>query len=313
MGNIERTVAFFEIVRGKDADNARMERVPWQQSLSALAHREPRSRIYSSDSGNYLGQTVELSNRQHLLVGRITTGPLQTVDLDRLLIEEMRLEGNKGTIDTTAVCFLDFGNIIGIMQSKQGSPRASAIQNWMNACGLADEEIALWPVISDHTWEKLENASAVHSFEFTYRPNPLAPPPEEVGLSTYNKISNERYPDHKITVKLEVPKRGGLSPMAKLRGHRRMQEDIHSFMAELGYLEGPTGVERARAIVTVENSDGEYVEEPLDFIKHHVTVKTRVEVHSGDSRPSPHASIDGIMEAARLHKDSLKAAVSADD
>jgi hypothetical protein len=306
------TVAFFEIVRAKDALNARMDRSNWQIFLESLERTPAAERICTHRSDSFIGQAVRHDGSLHLLVGRIGTSELQTVDLDHGYIEDIRLEGNKGTIDTTTVCFLDFGNIIGILQGKPGSPRASAIQRWLNSCQIAEHEIALWPVIANNVWEKLEKADAVHSFEFSYRPSPAIAPPDGEGLSSFIRLGDSRYPDHRVTLKIEIPRKDGVGPVARLRGQRRLQGDIHSLMTELGYLEGPTGVERARALVTLPDEDGKATDEPLDFIKHHITAKCRVEVSSAGSRPRYEANVDAIMQVAQDKQRDLKAAVGAD-
>lgn len=306
------TVAFFEIVRAKDALNARMEHSNWQTFLESLENTPAAERICTHRGDSFIGQAVRTDGLLHLLVGRIGASELQTVDLDHGHIEDIRLEGNKGTIDTTTVSFLDFGNVIGILQGRPGSPRASAIQRWLNSCQIAEHEIALWPVIANNVWEKLEKATAVHSFEFSYRPSPAIATPEGEGLSSFVRLGDSRYPDHKITLKIEIPRKDGPGPVARLRGQRRLRGDIQSLMTELGYLEGTTGVERARALVTLPDGEGEENDEPLDFMKHHITAKCRVEVNSVSGGPRYVANVAAIMQVARDRQRDIRAAVSAD-
>ncbi|WP_329394303.1 hypothetical protein OHA45_12150 [Streptomyces lydicus] len=306
------TVAFFEIVRAKDAMNARMQHSNWQSFLTTLERTPAAERICTHRSDSFIGQAVRYGDRLHLLVGRIGTSELQTVDLDHGHIEDIRLEGNKGTIDTTTVSFLDYGNVVGILQGKPGSPRAAAIQRWLNSCHIADNDIALWPVIANNVWEKLQKATAVHSFEFSYRPSPAIAPPEGEGLASLVRTGDERYPDHRISLKIEVPRKDGPGPVARLRGQRRLQSDIQSLMTELGYLENPTGVERARALVTLTDREGDTNDEPLDFIMHHITAKCRVEVSSAGGRPRYEANVAAIMQVAHDKQRDLKAAVSGE-
>lgn len=306
-----RTVWFYEVVRGKDDHNPRMDPVDWQEALDGVLHRPPALRTFTSPDGDtYIGESVAYSNQMHLIVGRIAAGNMQTVDLDHGHIEELRLEGNRGFIDTSTVCFLDYANIVGVMHGNQAAPRSSAIQRWMNACGIITEDVALWPVISKSVWEKLENASAVHNVEFAFRPNPAFMPQEGVSLFGFSRETGERYADHRITIKLEVPKRGGGGPTSRARGQRRLQDDAVSLVSGLGYLVGPSGIDRARALVTSPTEDGHYKEEALDFLKHHVTAKKRVEVRDEESRPRHAAAVQAIMEAAHEHRGDLRAAVS---
>ena len=82
------------------------------------------------------------------------------------------------------------------------------------------------------------------------------------------------------------------------------------FISELGYLFGPSGIEMARALVTLPTEEGYLKDEPLDFLKHHITAKKRVEVRAEDSRPRYATSVEAILEAAREHAHDLRAAVS---
>lgn len=306
-----RVVSFYEVVRGKDDHNPRMDLVDWQEALNDVLGRPATHRTFTTpDSDTYIGESVAYMNQMHLIVGRIGAGNMQTVDLDHGHIEELRLEGNRGFIDTSTVCFLDYGNIIGVMRGNQSAPGSSAIQRWMNACGMITEDVALWPVISKSVWEKLEKASAVHNVEFTFRPNPAWMPQDGVSLFGFGREAGERYSDHRVTIKVEVPKRGGGGPTSRARGHRRLQDDAVSIVSGLGYLVGPSGIDRARALVTSPTADGHYKEEALDFLKHHVTAKKRVEVHDEESRPRHAAAVQAILEAAHEHRDDLRAAVS---
>lgn len=304
-----RTVSFYEVVRAKDDYNPRMDEVPWQRALEEMSAKPyEERRLVTPDGDRYIGEAVFASDAMHLIVGRIGSGELQTVDLVHGHIEDLQLDGNLGFVDTTTICFLEYGNIVGIMGSSQASPRSTAIQHWMNSCGLASEDIALWPVISQDVWAKLKNANAVHNFEFSFRPNPAFMPPDSSSIFGFKQAS-DRYPDHRITFKVEVPKRGQVTSRA--RGHRRLQEDAMHFMSELGYLVGPSGIERARALVTLPTGDGHVKEEALDFLKHHVTAKKRVEVRSAeDARPRYTAAVEAILEAAREHASDLRGAVS---
>ncbi|MGW3557788.1 hypothetical protein ACWDNT_10535 [Streptomyces sp. NPDC000963] len=307
--SLVKTVSFYEVVRGKDDYSPRMDEVPWQQALEVVSFKPGNERTFTTPEGErFIGEAVFAADSLHLIVGRIGAGYHQTVDLDQGHIEDLRLDGNKGFIDTTTVCFLEFGNIIGVLHGSQSSPRASSIQRWMNACGFTTDDIALWPVISQDVWLKLKNASAVHNFEFSFRPNPAFMPPIDTSIFGFTRDAGERYQDHRLTFKIEVPKRGPGGVTSRARGQRRLQEDAMHFVAELGQL---GGLERARALVTTSTEEGYLKDEPLDFLKHHVTAKKRVEVRSEDSRPRYAASVEAILEAAREHTSDLKAAVSA--
>ncbi|MFE5089438.1 hypothetical protein ACFRCI_03365 [Streptomyces sp. NPDC056638] len=309
-----KTVSFYEVVHAKDDQYPRMDEVPWQEALEEMSFKPAAQRTFTTpDRDRFIGETVFAADMMHLLVGRIGSGNHQTVDLDQGHIEDLRLDGNKGFIDTTTVCFLDYGNIIGVLHGSQAAPRATAIQRWMNACGFTTEDVALWPVISQDVWTKLQQASAVHNFEFAFRPNPAFMPHDGSSIFGFTKKAGERYPDHKITLKVEVPKRGPGGVTSRARGHRRLQEDAMHFIAELGYLVGPSGIEMARALVTLPTEEGYLKDEPLDFLKHHITAKKRVEVRAEDSRPRYTTAVEAILEAAREHATDLRAAVSAQD
>lgn len=124
-----RTVYFYEVVRAKDDYNPRMDDVPWQRALEEMSAKPYEERRFVTPDGDrYIGEAVFFSDAMHLLVGRIGSGEMQTVDLNDGHIEDLRLDGNRGFVDITTICFLEHRNIIGVMGSSQASPRATAIQ-----------------------------------------------------------------------------------------------------------------------------------------------------------------------------------------
>jgi hypothetical protein len=289
-----------------------MENVDWQGALSVMQRQPPSLRTYESPAGDtFIGEVVSYSGVLHLVVGRIGAGFMQTVDLDHGHIEDLRLEGNRGFVDTSTICFLDYGNIIGIMRGNMSAPQATAIANWINGCSLVMEELALWPVVSKSVWDKLQSAHAVHNFEFAFRPNPAYMPQDGTSIFGFTREMGRRYSDHRVTFKVEVTKRGGGSAISRARGQRQLQDDAERLMSEIGYMVGPNGLERARALVTTTTNDGSLAEESLDFLKHHITAKKRVEIRDEDSRPRSVAAVQAILGAAREHADELRAAVSA--
>ncbi|WP_344624986.1 hypothetical protein [Kitasatospora arboriphila] len=287
-----------------------MDQVDWPLALERLRPKPAARRTFTTDEDRFIGEVVTGEGREHLLIGRIGSGDHQTVDLDHGHIEDLRLEGNRGFIDTTTVCFLDYGNVVGIMQGGLASPRATSIQRWINACGMVSEDIELWPVISKSAWDKLKDASAVHKVEISFKPTPGQLPPETSGLAGFARYGRERYPDHKISMTIEIPRRAGLGPVARARGESRLRTDTQALMSELGWLTEP-GVSRARALVTLPTPSGDLKDETLDFLKHHITAKRRVQVRAEDARPRHEAAVEAILATAREHATDLRAAVGA--
>ncbi|MFD8700060.1 hypothetical protein [Kitasatospora purpeofusca] len=182
MANSERkrTVAFYEIVRPKDSGEVRrMPEIDWQLMLSNLGRISPQQRLYRDTADVYFGEPVEADGKYHLGLARLRDGEIQQIDWQNGHIDHLQLDGDRSVVDTTVACFLQFGNIIGILKSSISAPRPTSVQRWLNAMNTGlDRDIAITPLISMSAYEKLKRAEEVTFLEKRQLgPNFQATPP----------------------------------------------------------------------------------------------------------------------------------------
>ncbi|MEU9074327.1 hypothetical protein [Kitasatospora sp. NPDC048538] len=316
MANSERkkTVAFYEIVRPKEAGDMRMSQVDWQAVLSNIGDISPQQRLYRDTNDVYFGEPVSAGGEYHLGLARLRDGDIQQVDWEHGHIDHLQLEENRSIVDTTVACFLPFGNVIGVLQGTMSAPRISAVQRWLNSMdsGL-NRDIAIIPLIGKSAWEKLKNAEEVNFFEMRMRPGPDLLASEVGGLGDMSRRVHRHNPDALITLSMKIPKQGFFSRgTPRARGERQLREDVQTFISQYAGLVGQNGaVDRAIAHVTLANADGELVEEKINFVSDHITSQKQVIMRRSEGgAPWHEAAVRAILQVANEHERELRDAVS---
>ncbi|MYX24920.1 MULTISPECIES: hypothetical protein [unclassified Streptomyces] len=315
-GQRKKTVAFYEIVRAKDAGNLRFDHIDWGFVLDNLSALSVHDRHMMHDDDIYVGEPIESSNGKHLVLARLRDGDLQQIDYEAQRIDALRLDGNRSVVDTTIICFLPYGNVIGVIQGSASAPRPTALQRWLNAMhsGIG-EDLAIIPLIGRNAWEKLKAAESVNLFEMRLRPAGTSMFPISLeGLGDFAHHAHKQNPDALITLTIKIPKGRGLSrSSARARGERRLHASVQEFLSDFGSLVGPHGViDRAIADVMLSASDGSIVEEKINFVNDHITASKQVTLPRGSGAgPWFEAAVQAVMQAASEHDSDLRSAVSA--
>lgn len=308
----KKTVAFYEIVRPKEAGDLRFPHLDWPQVLSNLGQREMRQRRYRHIDDVYVGDPISVQGRQHLVLARLRDGDIQQIDWEHQHISDLQLEGNRSVVDTTIICFLPFGNVIGVIQGSPSAPRPTALQRWLNSMNVAHEELAVMPLVGKKAWEKLNSAEAVNFFEMRLRPGRMVFPSDAAGLGDFSRQAHKQNPDALITLTMKIPKRRGFGrDTARSRGERRLREDVQHFISDFGSLVGPDGsVDRAIAHVTLSTSDGALVEDQINFVSDHITAQKPVFLRRSEGQaPWYEAAVHAVLDVAAAHESELRDAV----
>ncbi|MFJ5884295.1 hypothetical protein [Kitasatospora cineracea] len=317
MANSERkkTVAFYEIISRKEAGDVRMRQIDWQLALANIEHLPPDQRLYRDTSDVYFGEPVHAEGKLHLGLAKLRDGDVQQVDRTTGHIEHLQLEENRSIVDTTVICFLPFGNIIGVLQGTRSAPYTTAIQRWLNAMDSGiGKDIEIIPLIGKRAMEKLRNAEEVNFFELRMRPGPDLLESEIGGLGEMSRRVHRHNPDALITITMKIPKQGFFSRgTPRSRGERQLRHDAQSFISEYADLMGNHGaVDRAIAHVTLSNSNGELVEEKINFISDHITSQRQVVMRRSEGgAPWHEAAVRAILQVANAHEQELRDAVSS--
>ncbi|MFF7810808.1 hypothetical protein ACFZCF_02620 [Streptomyces sp. NPDC007945] len=315
-GQRKKTVAFYEVVRAKDAGNLRFDHIDWSFVLDNLGALSVHERHMNHEDDVYVGEPINSSHGRHLVLARLRDGDLQQIDYEAQKIDSLRLDGNRSVVDTTIVCFLPYGNVIGVIQGSSSAPRPTALQRWLNAMNSGiEEDLAIIPLIGKNAWDKLKQAESVNLFEMRLRPASTSMFPTTVeGLGDFARHAHKQNPDALITLTIKVPKGRGLSrSAARARGERRLHSSVQEFLSDFGSLVGPHGViDRAIADVMLSASDGSIVEDKINFVNDHITASKQVTLPRGSGAgPWFEAAVQAVMQAAAEHDLELRAAVSA--
>ncbi|NEW75057.1 hypothetical protein [Streptomyces rhizosphaericus] len=314
----KKTVAFYEIVRAKEAGGFRLEKtIDWGQALTNLSRQPIETLRIEYDGDAYVGNPIQVDGVRHLVLARVRAGDIHQVDWVTQRIDPLQLDGDRDVVDTTIACFLPYGNIVGLMQGSASAPRATTLQRWLNAVnsGLR-EHVAVIPLVGRDAWGKLERAEAVNLFEMRVRPaqGPSIFSGDVQGLADAARHSHKVNPDALVTLTFKIPKGRGLSrSAARARGERRLHGDVHGFLAEYGSHVGPYGaVDRAIAEVMLTAPDGSIVEDRINFVTDHIAVQSHVSLPRGtDMDPWYEAAVNAVLQVAAEKERDLKGAVSA--
>ncbi|WP_371481533.1 hypothetical protein [Kitasatospora sp. NBC_00315] len=317
MANSERkkTVAFYEIIRPKEAGDTRMSQVDWQAALSNLGSIPPQQRLYRDTNDIYFGEPVSAEGKKHLGLARLRDGDIQQVDWEHGHIDHLQLEENRSIVDTTVVCFLPFGNVIGVLQGTMSAPRPIAIQRWLNSMDTGlNRDIAVVPLIGKSAMEKLRSAQEINFFEMRLRPGPDVLAAEVGGLGDMSRRIHKYNPDALITLSMKIPKQGFFGRgTPRARGERILREDVQAFISQYASLVGSNeAVDRAIAHVMLPNADGELIEEKINFVSDHITSQKSVIMRRSEGgAPWHEAAVRAIMQVANDCERELRDAVSA--
>ncbi|MFI7346409.1 hypothetical protein ACIBSR_09075 [Streptomyces sp. NPDC049936] len=104
-GQRKKTVAFYEVVRAKDAGNIRFDRIDWGFVLDNLRALSVHERHMMHDVDVYVGEPIDSSNGEHLVLARLRDGDLQQMDYEAQRIDALRLDGKRSVVATTIICF----------------------------------------------------------------------------------------------------------------------------------------------------------------------------------------------------------------
>lgn len=246
----ERTVAFFEIVAAKNGTQERMQQLPWEETLAALAKkRDVTERTFESDSV-FVGSIATVHEEDHLLLHRVKGAGewLSVLNWRTGEWRELESKAAEGYLDTSVICFLPYGNVIGLMQGSASAPTHRSLQTWLNGLKLFPEmPLAVRPVMSRAEVEKLKRANGASKIEIRIGTSKMSALADKSGrLASFLHRASLDYGDVDVTVIISVP-----------RG-RAHDEDRERLLSDLRDLEEvvPVAAERARAtLVYAESRD----------------------------------------------------------
>jgi hypothetical protein len=128
----ERTVAFYEIVEAKADEQPRLDQMEWAEFLATLSRTKLGRRIVEADA-TLIGQAVTYEEEDHLLLHRAKDPGewLSLLHWDTGEWRELEMRAAEGYLETSVICFLPFGNLVGMMRGSTSAPSHKALETWL--------------------------------------------------------------------------------------------------------------------------------------------------------------------------------------
>ncbi|MFJ3586805.1 hypothetical protein ACIPPS_31885 [Streptomyces sp. NPDC090127] len=303
----ERTIHFYEVVTVRNGEGQRMpEPMDWDAVLADLSQVPVSGRTFESDS-QLVGTITTYHEQDHLLLHRVKDAGewLSVMNWDTGSLRELEQNAHEGYLDTSVICFLPFGNVIGIMRGSQSAPSHRALEAWLNGISLfPGTQFEVRPVVAHAEVERLKTASGASRVEVKLMANKMGALRERKGgLARTFRVAGESYGEISVTVIISVP-RG-----KELKEHREM------LLADLDEISDVvTGAERARASLIYSDPTGPERTHLVELVEHSITAKRRVPATDQEGNSIRIVSaVDAILGAAAEHEDALRLAVDAGD
>lgn len=298
----ERTVGFYEIVSVGDGQAKRMsEPMDWDGMLSDLAQVEVSGRTVDADA-RLVGTLVTHDMQDHLLLHRVKGAGewLSVLNYRTGALRELEESAQEGYLDTSVICFLPFGNVVGIMQGGISAPSHKALETWLNGIGMFRDTLEVRPVVTHAEVEKLKSAAGASRVEVKVMANNMSALSGRTGgLARTLRVAGESYGEISVTMIISVPRK---KELAKHREH------LLADLAEISDV--VTGAERARARLVFSDPGGPEQTQLVELVEHSITAKRRVPATDAEGRSIRIVSaVDAILGAAAEHEETLQGAV----
>lgn len=266
-----RTIQFYEVVKASAAQQVRMEQQAWPAVMSHLAKADLGTRTWQSDRA-IIGQTYPVDEVDRLLLHRMRDAGdwLSRVDFATSEIKAIEAEAGTGYLDSSAIHFVEFGNIVALMQGSTAAPGHKTLEGWLNHLRpfkLADDEfLAVRPLVTPGELDRLEAASQVSRFEIKLG--------RHLGDALKGKTGNlarflrrsSKFGDVDVTVVISVP-----------RGKQRTPDRV-ALAQELQELQDvlPAAAQAAQATLYFGPADAISAGRVTELLEHHITAKRNV-------------------------------------
>ncbi len=301
----ERTIGFYEILAATDGGvEPFSDTLPVQVVLAAMDGAElPRRRVMVGDQ-DLIG-SPHWQDDWHLLLHKVksATDWLSRADFSTGQITELETRASEGYLDTTAVVFAPFGNVVGIMQGSVGAPSHRSLESWLNKVSAFAHPVAVQPLMSQAQMERLGQADAARSIEIkTSTRLPLTG--MTGGLASAMRRLKRDYGDAAVTIKISIPR--GKPKKGTEDDRTRLYEEVQELAAVLP--------RASRATVGLLFSEGDdYGRTRLvELVEHHITAKRNVLAVDDEGRSIRiREAIRVIMTEIETQQAALQACVTA--
>lgn len=304
---LERTISFFELVKYKSASaNEQMQQVDWTRILTFLDGQTLGDRTREIGGRLYIGEVIFAEEHAHLKLLKVRDREawMGIYDAKAKRLEDIVQGDTSQLYETSIVSFLDFGNIIGIIQGSTSAPTATAVCEWIEELGVLGKgnQLATQAVLSKQAREDLTRSSEATRIETTVSTT-KAQALEARGskLSGILRSVTEQFGPMKVTVILQTS-----TAKDNTEGRQLLRAEAEH-LAEAA--EG-NDVMRAKAKLRYIDADEKSKSKAVDFVKQRITAKKSIgSVDADGNRIRNLSAVTAIMQAATEHEKELRDAV----
>jgi hypothetical protein len=302
----ERTIAYYEIVEVRDGEHFRTGQRDWQVALSGLDSAPIADRSWDFDR-TYVGTASVVESDHHLLLHRVrdVNEWLSVIDFRTGKVEELESAASQGYLDTSAVTFLPYGNVVSIMRGSTSAPTHKSLEGWLNHLQFfSGPPLAIRPLMGSAEVERLKTAQGASRIEIRIGAHKAAALDGREGrLAGFLHRAYQDFGDLRITLTISVPAgKARDQDRADLLEELRMLSDIM-----------PGAAEVAKATLTFADGDAPASARITELVEHEITLKRRVPAtdESGNSIRI-RAAFQVMIGAAAEVEDVLRDASAAD-
>jgi hypothetical protein len=290
-----RQVSFYEILQ-ESKDNQPHVRLSQQQDwpslVAQLSQAQPADRLLTGPIDTLIGTTITWDDVDHLQLARVQTSDewIQRWNKSQGEIEDIIDTDDSPFVASSIVCFLPFGNIIGVIEATRSSPRSTQIEDWINGKGWVTSPIVVSPVVGSDAIVKLNEATEVSHLELTARGQKLIRLAQKPGrLGSMFREARE-IGDGDVTVKMIIT-------ASRARKKPESREGLRQELVEIADELDTGGAAKAK-LVYVDASDEARTEE-VNFLRRNVTAKAEVRATDDEGKPIRAASaVRAILDVA---------------
>lgn len=313
MATGERTISFYRILKYKTAaKNEPLAQIDWYKVLTFL-EGQPLARRTSNVGGRILiGEILFYEERAHLklLKVRDIEAWLGVYNDQEKSVTDLEFDETNQLYETSIVSFLDFGNVIGMIQGSTSAPTSSAVVEWLEALEVFGSGVHLTSeaVLSNEARTQLQRAPEASRIETTISTT-RAQALEARGsrLSPVLRKVSEEFGPMTVTLILQT---------SRARDNTEGRQILRSEAENLAAAAGENEVSKAKAKLVYIDADEKTSSQDVDFLKQRITAKRKIGSVDDEGRPIRNESaVQAILQVAAEHEAELRDAVakSADD
>jgi hypothetical protein len=304
----ERTINFFEVVKYVNSTlNERMAQADWQEILETIREVPLRDRVYSG-ARTLIGEALAVDGKLHLklMLVRDEDAWLSIYRESADTVGDLDLGDDGQLVETTIIAFLDYGNVIGLIQGSTTAPTPSAFEEWVNGTGILGPGLLIdtQPMVSHEAMQRLRESSEASQIVVKAHTN-RADALEARGskLAGIFRQVNAEYGPMNVTVILSASKARDQS-----EGRTAIRNEAQIIAAASDAKE----VSKASAkLIYIDADEKEHTKE-VDFAKQKITAKRKIPTTSEDGSPIRNESaVRVILEVALMHDQELRAIANA--